>query len=238
MDQFDTFIPQNLVTFNDQNFYTAHNTTVSDIAEASYVLDKSDRTGCTTSDLLSFREKKAPALRHTNGEDTSISCDLLDNEESDASSQQSRSHDFCGYRPNQGLLSPIAHRLHKEVEESHVSSQWSPTNPKNDDDIHFLATESKNEIRKSIISAMDQVLYSHSIPSHMIKKFEAEALRGIRELGTRLVQYKTQLIQEMNNSTPHENRNVARDANFEFACEHNSVHMAVEYKRKRNGLDY
>ena len=85
---------------------------------------------------------------------------------------------------------------------------------------------------------MDQVFYSNSVPSYMIKKFEAEALRGIRELGTRLVQYKTQLIQDMNNSTSHENRDVARDSNFEFACEHNSGNMAAEDKRKRNGLDY
>jgi hypothetical protein len=86
-----------------------------------------------------------------------------------------------------------------EVEDSHVSSQWSPANQTNDDSIHFLGTNSKDEIRKTIISAMDQVLYSTSIPSYMIRKFEAEALRGIRELGTRLVEYKTQLIQEMNN---------------------------------------
>ena len=121
MDQFDAYVPQNLVTFNGKIFYTSHNTTLCDIAEASYVLDKSDRIGCTTADLLSFHfhEKKTPALYHTNREDSSIS------------------HDFCGYRSNQGLLSTIANRIHKEVEESHVSSQWSPTNPKNDDDIHF-----------------------------------------------------------------------------------------------------
>jgi hypothetical protein len=68
----------------------------------------------------------------------------------------------------------------------------------------------------------------------MIKKFEAEALK----LGTRLVEYKTQLIQEMNNSRSHESRDVARDSNFEFACEHNSGNMAMEDERKRNGLDY
>ena len=72
----------------------------------------------------------------------------------------------------------------------------------------------------------------------MIKKFEAEALRGICELGTRLVEYKTQLIQEMSNSRSHESRDVARDSNFEFACEHNAGNMAMEDERKRNGLDY
>ena len=104
------------------------------------------------------------------------------------------------------------------MEESHVSSQWLPTHQTNDNDIHFLATDSMDKIRKSIISAMDQVLYSNWVPSYMIKKFEAEALRGIHELGTRLVEYKTQLIQEMNNSRSHESRDVARDSNFEFAC--------------------
>lgn len=238
MDQFDAYVPQNLVTFNGKIFYTSHNTTLCDIAEASYVLDKSDRIGCTTADLLSFREKKTPALHHTNREDSSISHDLCGVEESHVSSQQSPSHDFCGYRSNQGLLSPIAKRLHKEVEESHVSSQGLPITQTNDSGIHFLATDSKDEIRKSIISAMDQVFYSNCVPSYMIKKFEAEALRGIRELGTRLVEYKTQLIQEMNNSRSHESRDVARDSNFEFACEHNAGNMAMEDERKRNGLDY
>ena len=123
MDQFDAYVPQNLVTFNGKIFYTSHNTTLFDIAEASYVLNKSVRIGCITADLLSFCEKKTPALHHTNREDSSISHDLCGVEESHVSSQQSPSHDFCGYRSNQGLLSPIANCLHKEVEESHASSQ-------------------------------------------------------------------------------------------------------------------
>ena len=74
-------------------------------------------------------------MHHTNREDSSISRDLCGVEESHVSSQPSPSHDFCMYRPNQGLLSPIANRLHKEVEESHVSSQWSPISQTNDNDI-------------------------------------------------------------------------------------------------------
>ncbi len=144
---FDTTTLPNLVTFEGECFYTVPNTTVSDIAEATYVLDKSDRSGCTVADLISFREEKTPATNFT-----------------------SPSRDFCGYRSHQGLLSPIATRLHTEVEESHVSSQWSPNSQTNDDDIHFLGTDSKDEIRKTIISAMDQVLYSNTVPSHMIKK--------------------------------------------------------------------
>ncbi len=104
-------------------------------------------------------------MHHTKREDSSISHDLCGVEESHVSPQQSPSHDFCGYRSNQGLLSPIANHLHKEVKESHVSSQWSPINQTNDNDIHFLGTDSKDEIRKSIISAMDQVFYSNCIPS-------------------------------------------------------------------------
>ena len=58
MDQFDADVPLNLVTFNGNIFYTSHNTTLCDISEARYVLDKSDRIGCTTADLLSFREER------------------------------------------------------------------------------------------------------------------------------------------------------------------------------------
>jgi hypothetical protein len=182
---------------------------VSDIAEATYVLDKSDRSGCTVADLISFREEKTPATNFT-----------------------SPSRDFCGYRSHQGLLSPIATRLHTEVEESHVSSQWSPNSQTNDDDIHFLGTDSKDEIRKTIISAMDQVLYSNRVPSHMIKKFEAETLREFREVGKRLVQYKTQLFQEMNNIT-HESIDMARNSSYEFACEQNAGGMSMMDRREK-----
>ncbi len=67
-------------------------------------------------DLISFREEKTPATNFS-----------------------SPSRDFYGYRSQQGLFSPIATRLHTEVEESHVSSQWSPSSQTNEDDIHFLA---------------------------------------------------------------------------------------------------
>jgi hypothetical protein len=101
-----------------------------------------------------------------------------------------------------------------------------------------LGTNSKDEIRKTIISTMDQVLYSTSVPSFMIWKVEAETLRGICELGTRLVEYKTQLIQEMNNIQSHESLDMARDSIFEFACEQSAGNMSMEDERKRNGLDY
>ena len=58
MDQSDAYVTLNLAKFNGKIFYTSHNTTLCDIAEASYVLDNSDRIGCTTADLLSFREKR------------------------------------------------------------------------------------------------------------------------------------------------------------------------------------
>ena len=142
----DTSSLPNLVIFEGKSFYTSPNTTVFDIAEATYVLDKSDRSGCTMADLISFHEEKTPATNFS-----SPCCD------------------FCGYGSHQGLLSPIATCLHTEVEESHESSQWSPNSQTNDDDIHFLGTDSKDEIRKTIISAMDQVLCSNRVPSYMIK---------------------------------------------------------------------
>jgi hypothetical protein len=113
-----------------------------------------------------------------------------------------------------------------------------PANQTTDDNIHFLGTDSKDEIRKTIISAMDQVLCSTRVPSYMIRKFEAEVMRGICELGTRLVKYKTQLIHEMNNIRSHESLYMARDSNFEFACEKNAGNMPMEDERKRNRLDY
>jgi len=125
---FDTTTLPNLVTFEGKCFYTVPNTKVSDIAEATYVLNKSNKSGRTVVDLISFREEKTPATNFT-----------------------SPSHDFCGYRSHQGLLSPIATHLHTEVEESHVSSQWLPNSQSNDNDIHFLGTDSKDKIRKTMI---------------------------------------------------------------------------------------
>jgi hypothetical protein len=75
---------------------------------------------------------------------------------------------FGGYRLSHGLLSPIAHCLQLDIEESHVSSECSPPNQITDDEIHLMGIDSKDEIRKSIISAMDQVFYCTRVPSVIV----------------------------------------------------------------------
>jgi len=47
----------------------------------------------------------------------------------------------------------------------------------------LIWTDSKDKIRKSILSAMDQVLSSTRVPSVTVHKFEEEAMRRIHELG-------------------------------------------------------
>jgi hypothetical protein len=94
MDQFDAYPPQNLVTYNGNSFYASHNTKLLDIAEASYVLDKSDKSGCTMVDLLSFCEQKTPASHHTNKEDSNHDEHSIRNNYQ-VTSFTSPSHDFC-----------------------------------------------------------------------------------------------------------------------------------------------
>ena len=187
-------------------------------------------------DLLSFCEQKPSASCNINVDDSNHEGGIVRNE-SQLNSFTSSSSGFGGYRPSHGLLSPIAHCLQMNTEESPVSSQCSPPNQTTDDGIHLMGIDSKDEIRKSVISAMDQVFYSMRVPSVIVHKFEEEAMRGIRELGTRLLNYKTQLIQEMEALVLQEHLDTARGSVFEFACEQDACYMPC-VPRKKNGLDY
>lgn len=51
---------------------------------------------------------------------------------------------------------------------------------------------------------MDQVLYFNRVLSIFVHRFKEEAIKGIHELGTRLLSSKTQLSKEMKSMVLHE----------------------------------
>jgi hypothetical protein len=51
---------------NGKRFYISGYTALTDIVEANYVIDQSERCGCTLFDLLTFREQKQAATSTIN----------------------------------------------------------------------------------------------------------------------------------------------------------------------------
>ena len=83
-------------------------------------------------------------------------------------------HTFAGYRQNTKFLSPIARRLQSEIEESHKSDAWSSSPCTLTGEFDLMTEESKDEVRKRIITSLDGVLSSSRMPAAYIKKLKKE----------------------------------------------------------------
>jgi Fe-S-cluster-containing hydrogenase component 2 len=99
----------------------------------------------------------------------------------------------------------------------------------------LLCDQSKDEIRKNIIMTVDQVL-SLRVPAVIAKRFEEKALKELKEMESRLAEYKRELFEELATECPTGGSMKNDRSLVEFGCDENKGDR--KEKKKRNGLDY
>jgi hypothetical protein len=219
---------------NGREVYLASNTSVSDYVAADYVLSQSEEMGCTLPDFFHFQEQvlnqKMEAFEVSNSVEVDPDNDIVAGENNCADGPG-----FAGYRQSSKFLSPIARRLQSEIEESHQSDAWSPSHRTLTGEYELITEDSKDEVRKRIITSLDGVLSSSRMPAVYIERFETGVMRMIPTLDADIAAFKMQLFEELKEKSSIMNSD-ERTTDYEFACdEKKSNHKE---KRKRNGLDY
>jgi len=202
---------------NSKEVHLATNMTVSDYVAADYVLSQSEEMGCTLLDyhlfLESYLNQKMGACDNTNN--------VCVDSETALTSEENQCDDgtgFGGYRENSKFLSPIARRLQTEIEVCHQSNTYSPSIANLTTDYDLISDQSRDEIRKRIISSLDGVLSSSRLPVAYIERFDEGVMQMIRNLDTDIAEFKTQLFKEIKAKTS-KMKNDERLTVYEFACD-------------------
>ena len=212
---------------NGTQVQLAANTTVYDYVCADYVLSQSEEMGCTTVDyhlfIDSYMNQKVKADNNYNGCENGKDINRSDH-----------CAEFVGFRENNKFLSPIAKRLQTEIEVCHQSHTYSPSVANLPTEYDLISDQSRDEIRKRIISSLDGVLSSSRLPASYVHRFEEGVMRMIRNLDTNIAEFKTQLFEEIKEKTCMKSDEQLTE--FEFACDEKKTSRME--KRKRNGLDY
>ena len=88
----------------------------------------------------------------------------VDNDNNMEENNRSEDPAFAGYRHNTKFLSPIARRLQVEIEESHKSDALTHSQCTSTGEFNLMMEDSKDEVRKRIITSVDNVLSSSRMP--------------------------------------------------------------------------
>lgn len=222
------------MTYNGAEVSLASNTSILDYGMAKYVLRKSEEMGCTLPDFYYYLECKRHQQLTTTEESNSHEI-YIDDDDNMEEKNSAEDPTFAGYRQNAKFLSPIARRLQVEIEESHKSDAWSHSQCTSTGEFDLMTEDSKDEVRKRIITSLDCVLSSSRMPAAYIRRFEAGVLRMLKTVDADIAAFKTKLFEELKDNYSGMNSH-EKTTTYEFACdEEKSSHKG---KRKRNALDF
>ncbi len=98
-------------------------------------------------------------------------------------------------------MSPVARRLQSEIDVAHQCKKWSPSSSKMSCESDLMCDYSTDEIRKNIITTLDDVFLSYRLPAIFIKKIEETSLKELQETESKLTEFNRELFEELTASS-------------------------------------
>jgi hypothetical protein len=209
----------NEMKFERKSVHLCQNTSIQDVAQAKFVITRSEQSGCTLSDFINYLNQKKDHHLCSAEKDHTKSIEFETNTYNDSDVEEDT---FTTYRQTKKFLSPVARRLQSEIDFSQQS-------------MDLLCDHSIEEIRKNIITTLDNVISSPRMPSEYVKIFQARALEKLKEMDSELSALKTELYKDLK-SKHCGGMKIIHKTSYEFACDEGK--STGQEKRKKNGLDY
>jgi hypothetical protein len=171
----------NEMKFERKSVHLCQNTSIQDVAQAKFVITRSEQSGCTLSDFINYLNQKKDHHLCSAEKDHTKSIEFETNTYNDSDVEEDT---FTTYRQTKKFLSPVARRLQSEIDFSQQS-------------MDLLCDHSIEEIRKNIITTLDNVISSPRMPSEYVKIFQARALEKLKEMDSELSALKTELYKDL-----------------------------------------